>query len=147
MKSLFWLAIGLLLLLPSNSLAESTSKKSMQDIAYRMAKEYKVPYALVEYMVAGESSWRPKALGDMNQTCKRTGKPIRARGILQLTECYWGHITDVCAFDVACALKVSLPLMAKKETCMREWSTCRRYYRNLALKNGKEYAGVYKTVY
>lgn len=100
----------------------------MRIIAQRMAKEYKVSYALVEYMITYESSWRPKAEGDMNQTCKRTGRPVRARGILQLTECYWGHIPDSCAFDVACALKVSLPKIKDKKTCMSQWTTCRNYF-------------------
>ena len=135
MKGIWALAIAVFLLTPLVSRAAATStQETPQAQARRLAAEYGVPFYLLDYIITNETHWKPHAVGDMDITCKRTGKPVRARGIMQLTECWYSHVPDACAFDTECALRVALPLIAKKHTCMSQWTTCRRYYSTLALK-------------
>lgn len=93
------------------------------------AQKYSVEIEVLTYIIKNESNFRADAVGDMNIVCKRNGEPVRARGILQITECYYPHITDDCAFDVRCSLENMLPIMADKEKCISQWTTCRNYYR------------------
>lgn len=61
----------------------------------------------------------------MHLTCKRTGKPVRARGLVQITECYYPDVTDEQAFDI----DFSIDFLARKlaegtQTCRTQWTTC-----------------------
>ena len=140
MRVLFLAAIAFLLLLPVKSYASVPEKEAARTIAKQLALEYGVSFALVDYVITHESSWRPKAIGDMNSTCRKTGKPVRARGYFQLTECWYGHVSDACAFDLKCAAKIALPLIKNRSSCMSQFSTCRRYYLNY--NNYSELAGI-----
>lgn len=100
------------------------------DVSY-YSKKYGVPESILAYVIEKESHYNEKAIGDMNITCKRTGQPVRARGLLQITECFYPEISDECAFDAKCSLETMLPIMADKERCKTQWSTCRDYF-NLA---------------
>lgn len=60
--------------------------------------------------------------------CPYTGKPVRARGLLQITECYQPQISDKQAYDPVYAMEWSIPKMKDKETCRQLWTTCRWYY-------------------
>lgn len=104
---------------------------TVQECITEYSEKYDVPRAKLDYIVKNESQYKESAIGDMNLTCRRTGLPVRARGILQITECYYPEISDECAFDAKCSLETMLPIMADKERCISQWSTCRDYF-NLA---------------
>lgn len=71
-----------------------------------------------------ESGYHPNAVGDLNLICKATGKPVRARGIYQITECYHPEITDEQAFDPNFNIEWGIQQMAA-DNCKKEFSTCR----------------------
>ena len=97
-------------------------EKTISEIIDEKALQYGVSAELVHYIVKKESQYNPKAVGDMNLICERTGKPVRARGILQITECWYPDVSDACAFDATCSLDRMLPVM--KKDCESQWSTC-----------------------
>lgn len=101
----------------------SPQVKTIAQLIDEKALQYGVSAELVHYIVKKESGYNTKAVGDMNITCKRTGLPVRARGILQITECWYPNISDKCAFDVECSLDKMLPIM--KTDCESQWTTCR----------------------
>lgn len=92
------------------------------------ATEKGVPLAKVHYIFEHESRFNPKATGDMNITCKRTGKPVRSRGLSMITECYHPEVTDAQAYNEDFALKWGIDHMVSTATCKQEFSTCRDYY-------------------
>lgn len=92
------------------------------------AKEYNVPLDRLHYIVKNESSYKETALGDMNITCPRNGQPVRSRGILQISTCWYPQIPDSCAFDSECALATMIEKIKDPKTCKSQWSTCRAYY-------------------
>lgn len=94
------------------------------------AEKYGVKIEILTYIVERESGYNPNAIGDMNIICKRTGLPVRARGILQITECYYPEISDECAFDIKCSFDSMLPIMQDIEKCKSQWTTCRDYYKS-----------------
>jgi len=98
------------------------------DLSY-YSQKYNVPEPILDYIIKHESHYNEKAIGDMNIICKRTGLPVRARGILQITECFYPEISDECAFDAECSLEKMLPIMSDIEKCKNQWTTCRDYYR------------------
>ena len=101
----------------------------MKKIAKVLTRKYEVDTELVNYIITNESQWNTKATGDMDIICKRTGKPVRARGLLQITECYHPQITDKQAYEPIFSLDWAMKKIANKKTCIREWTTCRNYYK------------------
>lgn len=102
---------------------------SIQACIEEKATQYNVSVEKLHYIIQNESSYNPNATGDMGITCKRTGLPVRARGILQITECWYPNISDECAYDVECSLDKMLPIMANKKSCIEQWTTCGWYYK------------------
>jgi len=93
------------------------------------ADKYGVSRKLAHYIASNESRYRPDAIGDMNITCKRTGDPIRARGVYQITECYYPEVSDAQAFDADFNINLGISIIAKgKAVCMSQFTTCRNYY-------------------
>lgn len=85
----------------------------------------------MNFIVRNESNYNSEAVGDMKIKCKN-GEPVRARGIVQITECYYPHITDQEAFDVDYSLNfLKENLLLGKKNCMQQWTTCRMYYKGL----------------
>lgn len=84
---------------------------------------------LALYVWNHEGAGDLRAVGDMDITCPSTGKPVRARGAWQLTECWYPTVSDDCAFDLKCSTAVALPLLKEKKTCISQFSTCRDYYK------------------
>jgi len=101
---------------------------SVQKCVEWFSKEYKVPFERLDYIVSNESSYNEKALGDMNITCPRNGQPVRSRGILQISTCYYPEIPDSCAFDSECALATMIQKIKDYKACKSQWTTCRAYY-------------------
>jgi len=94
------------------------------------SEKYDVPVSKLDYIVKNESQYKEGAIGDMNLTCRRTGLPVRARGILQITECYYPEISDECAFNAYCSLEKMILLIKDDKTCYTQWTTCRNYLNN-----------------
>lgn len=92
------------------------------------AKENGVSEKLAQYVVSNESQYNPKLIGDMSIRCPSTGKPVRSRGLVQITECYYPDVTDAQAFDPNFNLQFGMKLMKDKKSCMSQFSTCRKYY-------------------
>jgi hypothetical protein len=68
----------------------------------------------------------PQAVGDMN--IYRNGKPVRARGIWQITQAYHPEISDSEAFDPIWSTEYVMPILKNKKLCEQEFTTCRIYY-------------------
>ncbi len=95
------------------------------------ARKYNVDQKLAHYVVRNESQYNINAIGDMSITCRygvNKGLPVRARGLVQITDCYYPSISDKQAFDPVFNLEFGMKLMADKKTCISQFSTCRRYY-------------------
>lgn len=92
------------------------------------ADKYGVDKKLAHYIVKNESQYNPELVGDMGITCKRTGKPVRARGLVQITECYYPEVTDEQAFNPNFNLEFGMELIKNKKTCISQFTTCRNYY-------------------
>lgn len=85
----------------------------------------------VDYIINNESQYDPTQIGDMNLICPigpNKGKPVRARGWFQITECYHPEVSDAQAFDYIWALKWSIPKINNEKTCKIEWTACRWHY-------------------
>lgn len=76
----------------------------------------------MNHIVNAESEGSTTIIGDMGIVCKRTGKPVRSRGVVQISECYHPEVTDTEAFNE----QFSIKFLAKniKEGNCHEWSTC-----------------------
>lgn len=94
------------------------------------AKENGVNEKLAQYVVSNESQYNPNLTGDMDIKCPSTGKPVRSRGLVQITECYYPDVTDAQAFDPNFNLQFGMKLIKYKKSCMSQFSTCRKYYEN-----------------
>ena len=76
--------------------------ESLEDKVIRIAKEHKIATTTLFNLIKSESSFNPNQLGDMDINCKvgvNKGKPVRAKGLVQITDCYNPDITDDQAFD------------------------------------------------
>ncbi len=76
----------------------------------------------MNHIVREESGYVTDAIGDMNIKCKKTGKPVRARGLVQITECWWPKVTDIQANDPDFALDFLASWISKGHCSW--WSTC-----------------------
>lgn len=105
---------------------------SVEELVSHYADQFGVNQELAHYIAFNESSYNPNAVGDMNITCPGKGTPVRARGVYQLTECWYGHVSDEEAFDPETNIKIAMEIIAKGEKmCRSQFSTCDRYYKNL----------------
>lgn len=102
--------------------------ETVQECVDYYGDTYGVSKAKLEYIILGESGGNPFLTGDMNIICKRTGKPVRSRGIIQISECYYPEISDECAYTVECALDKMILLIKDDKTCKSQWTTCRNYF-------------------
>lgn len=88
-----------------------------------MATKYNVSESTMDIIVQGESQYNDMTKdGDMNIICERTGLPVRARGLVQITECYFPQITDEEARSVPFALEFLAKNMSQGLGVML-WST------------------------
>lgn len=112
--------------------AEEISTQQAKDKVRYYADMWGVSSHLMLYIVENESSFNKDAVGDMHIACPMTGEPVRARGPVQITECYYPQVSDEDAFD----WDYSLNFLAKKlsEGKCSEWTTCRNYYGHIVQK-------------
>ena len=100
------------------------------------ASKYQVSKELAHYIAEEESGYNKNAEGDLTITCRNpksphNGQPVYARGVYQITRCYHPNVTDEQAFDPDFNIEYAMKLIAQgTETCKRQFTTCRDYYRN-----------------
>ncbi len=108
---------------------QGCSKGTVKEMVSCYAKKNGVDEKLAHYVVENESHYNSDAVGDLHTKCGSTGKPVRARGLVQITTCYYPQVTDEQAFDPNFNLDFGMKLMKDKKTCISQFSTCRDYYR------------------
>lgn len=107
--------------------APRSVESGLDDLFLKYATKYAVDEKRLRYIVEEESRYNLRAIGDMDIVCKRTGKPVRSRGILQISECWHPEVSDQCAFDPECSFKSMILLIKDDNTCKEQWTTCRKY--------------------
>lgn len=98
---------------------------SAQDIEGQIsliAYMYGVSSSTMSTIINRESMFDPKKTGDMHIICPRTGRPVRARGLAQITECYHPEISDAEAYDAHFSLIFLAESLAAGK-CW-QWTTC-----------------------
>jgi len=109
--------------------SQNKPETSVYDMVTFYAEVLGVDKDLAHYIASEESQYNPQAIGDMDITCKRTGLPVRARGVFQITDCWYPQVTDDMAFDSETNIHIAMKIIAQGEkTCRSQFSTCERYY-------------------
>lgn len=108
---------------PKLSVVETLSTKQ-EIVSYieKQAIQSNIDPRMALHVAKAESSFNRYAVGDGHLTCKRTGLPIRSRGIWQINDCAHPTVTDEQAFDVVWSTEWAMKEM-QKNGC-RIWSTC-----------------------
>src|SRR5574343_477010 len=81
------------------------------------ANKHGINVSLAQYVVSNESQYDINNIGDMDIICKtgpNKGKPVRARGLMQITDCYYPEVTDEQAFNPDFNLEFGMKLMKDK---------------------------------
>lgn len=113
---------------------QQKQQMTVEQMVTHYATEFGVSQELAHYIADNESRYDPKAVGDKYITCpnkrsKYYGQPVYARGVYQLTRCYYPDIKDEDAFDAEKNIKIAMQQIAKgKSNCQNQFSTCRDYY-------------------
>lgn len=98
----------------------------MEAYVTQKAKEYGIPVSRALHVIEAESGYSPENVGDMDIPCKRTGKPVRARGAWQLTECWYPQVSDEVAFDFKKSTDYVFEKgLLKEGVCQSQFSTCK----------------------
>lgn len=106
---------------------DTTAKVQTTIIAHAIINNIDPELAL--YVAYGESSFDTQEIGDMKIPCPLTGKPVRARGLWQITECFHPEISDDIAFSLESSTEWAMKILSDKRKCIREWTICRNYYK------------------
>lgn len=88
----------------------------------RIAIEHGIATTTLFNLAMAESSLNPNAIGDMDSTClvgANKGLPVRAKGLMQITQCYNPDITDEQAFNPDWALNWGADIIARGDA----WKT------------------------
>ena len=113
---------------------KDTVKYTIPEMVTYYADKYNVDHDLAHYIAKHESNYDPNDTGDLKITCRVKGSPgygkaVYARGVYQITRCYYPEISDEMAFDPSFNIDYAMKVIAKgKKTCMSQFSTCRDYY-------------------
>lgn len=116
---------------------EYQPKLTVQQMVTKYAKENGVDLKLANFIVSRESHYNPNEVGDLDIKCNNPGtpyhgKPVYARGLMQITRCYYPEISDEQAFDPEFNLKFGMALVGKsRKSCVSQFSTCAQYYREI----------------
>lgn len=116
----------MVLLLAPCFVSANYSTTTVRQLVIDKSIEYGVDVNLALYVAEHESSFKHNALGDMNVYKK--GKPIRARGLWQITEFYHPNISDEQSFDPIWSTEWAMQYLKDPVVCKKMWSTCRAYY-------------------
>lgn len=113
---------------------QNVAKYAVPAMVTYYATKYRVGQDLAHYIAKHESEYDPNNKGDLTITChnkqsKFYGQPVYARGVYQLTRCYYPQVTDEQAFDPQYNIQFAMQIIAKgRDTCINQFSTCRDYY-------------------
>lgn len=108
---------------PKPSLEETLStKEAIVSYIENQAIQSNIEPRIALHVAKAESGFNRYAVGDGHLTCKKTGKPIRSRGIWQINNCAHPTVTDEQAFDIVWSTEWAMKEM-QKNGC-RIWSTC-----------------------
>lgn len=114
---------------------EPQKEMSVQELVTYYADEFGVNQELAHYIAKNESNYNPTRVGDMDITCPSRqsphyGKPVRARGVFQITQCWYYYVSDEEAFNAETNIKIAMEIISKGEkTCRSQFSTCDKYYK------------------
>lgn len=109
------LVIGLYKL-PKNSIyqkidipQEALTKHEVIKLAKKVARERGISEELFIKVMMRESNASTTIKGDMDIICRNInspyyGKPVEARGLFQITQCYFWTVPDSCAYDALCSI-------------------------------------------
>lgn len=133
------LSFTLLTSIPSTTIYQAEPKEelsviTMPELVDYYAEKHGVENELAHYIIKNESSYNPEAKGDLDIICKNprsphNGQPVYARGLGQLTRCYYPEVSDEEAFDAKTNLDITMGIIAKGKTvCEQQFTTCRNYY-------------------
>jgi len=91
------------------------------------AIEHNIPVERALHVAEKESHFGEDPKGDLDIICKRTGEPVYARGVYQLTRCYYPQVSDEVAFDKQKNIDYVFDNgLLKDGVCQRQFSTCRK---------------------
>ena len=93
---------------------ESDEIIKIRRIIVREAIEQGVGIEMALYIAEKESGFIATAVGDLHLTCKKTGLPIRSRGIWQINDCANPDVPDWVAFDPLLSTQWAMPRLLKK---------------------------------
>jgi len=96
--------------------------KEIQSIIKAKSAEYGVDPIIPIVIIQNESQYDPKAKGDKNYVCERTGEIAPSHGLVQINECWHPEVTLEQAHDVEFA--VEFLVKALSEGKCKLWSTC-----------------------
>jgi len=115
----------------SESIPAVAEVPTVRELVVKIAKEEGVNVAVALYVAEHESNFNEKAVGDMHIICPSgpyVGTKVYARGVFQLTRCYHPNVTDKQAFNAEFNVRYGIRLMKSTASCMKEFTTCRKYY-------------------
>lgn len=102
------------------------SKEEIEAYIVKRAIETGIPVDRALHVAKAESHLEPNATGDLSLICKRTGEAVYARGIYQLTRCYYPQVSDETAFDAKKNIDYVFDNgLLKEGTCQSQFSTCK----------------------
>lgn len=103
-----------------------TTEEERKAYVVQKAKENNIPVERAVYVIEHEGGYFNTEDGDMNLTCARTGKPIRARGPWQITECYYPQVPDEVTDDFKKSTDYVFENgLLKEGVCQKQFSTCK----------------------
>lgn len=120
--------------LPKEETIEERTREDVRAYVLEQARIAGVTVAKIDYIVENESHYDPKAIGDINIPCTNKQSPIYgqgayARGIWQITRCWYPDITDEQAHSVEWSTEWALKIISSsKNDCITQWTTCRNWY-------------------
>lgn len=111
---------------PQKEVISLTTIEERKAYAVQKARENGIPVERALYIIEHEGGYFNTEDGDMDLICKRTGKPVRARGPWQITECYYPQVPDETTDDFKKSTDYVFDNgLLKEGTCQSQFSTCK----------------------
>lgn len=119
---------------------KNPSKQEIRAYALEEAKKAGIWVDKFDFMMEHESHYNPKARGDQkideqgngkctNKKSPLYGKPANARGLAQITSCWFPEISDKNADNYKFAVRFMIDeILKSKENCRIKYSTCDLFY-------------------
>jgi hypothetical protein len=99
----------------------------IEDLIREKARAQNLDENKIAFIAKCESQMEPEVVGDGHLLCKRTGQPMRSRGIWQLNDCGHPEISDEQAFDPEWSTNWAIEIF-KKGREDHEWVICTKKY-------------------